>query len=54
MGWEAHGIEWRRQVLHLLIDKIEVLPRTDRSKHAPLFAGRWKFEPDLIRVIWKV
>lgn len=52
-AWETHGIEWKRQVLNLLIEKIEVLPQIDRSKHAPMYAGRWKFRTDLIRVTWR-
>lgn len=52
--WPMKPLEWQRAVIHMLVEKIEVLPVTDRSHHAPLYAGQWKFDVGLVRVVWKV
>jgi site-specific DNA recombinase len=51
-AWAEGSLEWRRQVLALLIDKVYIDPRTPGAKQVKW--GRYVFDPDLIRITWLV
>jgi len=52
-AWEANPDSWRRQLLGLLIDRIEVLAGTDKPLMTLPDGRRVRFAPQLIRVAWK-
>ena len=52
-AWETHSLEWKRQLLNLLIDKIVVHPRPQTPGYRTPRYDRWRFDPQLITVDWK-
>jgi hypothetical protein len=40
-AWQTHGLEWRRQLLNLLVDKIAVHPRPKRPGYRTPRYERW-------------
>ena len=52
-AWETHSLEWKRQLLNLLIDKIVVQPRPQTPGYRTPRYDRWRFDPQLITVDWK-
>jgi DNA invertase Pin-like site-specific DNA recombinase len=52
-AWETHGLEWRRQLLNLLIEKIVVHPRPKTPGYRTPTYETWRFDPGLIEVIWR-
>lgn len=52
-AWTTHGLEWRRQLLNLLIDKVVVYPRPKTPGYRTPRYERWIFDPELIEVIWR-
>ncbi|WP_197481834.1 recombinase family protein [Rhodococcus sp. HS-D2] len=53
-AWENGTLEWRRDIIALLIDKIIVhrVPRETGYKR-PMFCGKWRFDPDLVEIKWR-
>ncbi|QNA75357.1 recombinase family protein [Streptomyces sp. So13.3] len=50
-AWEKSGSdEWRRQIVGLLIERVIVHPGSSK----PFYKGKWRFDPTLIEVIWRV
>lgn len=49
-AWESGGIDYRRSVIMLLVEKVVCLPGSPGSH---LWKG-WRFQPDLIGVTWRV
>jgi site-specific DNA recombinase len=52
-AWETHGLEWRRQLLNVVIDRIDVLPRPKTPGYRTPLYGRFRFDPALISIVWK-
>jgi hypothetical protein len=52
-AWETHGLEWRRQLLNIVIDKIVVHPRPKRLGYRTPRYGRWIFDPELVTIDWR-
>jgi site-specific DNA recombinase len=48
--WETAGMDWKHQVIKLLVEKIEVLPGHPGSH----MWRSWRFSPELVRVSWRV
>jgi site-specific DNA recombinase len=53
-AWETHGLEWRRQLLNLVINKIDVLPRPKTPGYRTPKYGPWIFDLELISIDWKM
>jgi site-specific DNA recombinase len=51
-AWDKADLPWRRQLVDTLVDKIYVDPRI-KGKGFP-FYKQWRFDPDLVRINWKV
>lgn len=49
-AWEHAGLDWRRDVIKLLVDRIVVHPGLPGSM---MWRG-WRFDPDSIEVSWRV
>jgi site-specific DNA recombinase len=48
--WDTATLEWRHQVISLLVEKIQVLPG-----HPGGHTWRgWRFDPKFVRVVWRV
>lgn len=48
--WQTAGLDWRHQVIALLVEKIMVLPG-----HPGFHEWRgWRFDPKYVRVVWRV
>ena len=52
-AWQAHGLEWRRQLLNVVIDKIAVHPRPRTPGYRTPRYERWFFDPELIEIRWR-
>ncbi|WP_315913299.1 recombinase family protein [Arthrobacter sp. lap29] len=52
-AWDNADMPWRRQLVDTVIEKIHVDPRVP-GKKTPLYKKKWQFDPDLIRIEWKV
>jgi len=52
-SWETHGLEWRRQLLNILIDKIVVHPRPKTADYRTPRYERWIFDQSLIEIRWR-
>ncbi|MEI4745858.1 recombinase family protein [Rhodococcus erythropolis] len=54
-AWEEGSLEWRRNLLALLIDKIYVAPRPKAEGYVyPKFMDKYRFDPELITIVWRV
>ncbi|MCA4995084.1 recombinase family protein [Tsukamurella tyrosinosolvens] len=51
--WASASIEWRRSVIDMLVDKVIVNRRAEREFKRVSYEG-WRFDPELIDVVWKV
>ena len=47
-AWERGDIEWRRSVIQLIVEKIEVLPGHPHGKRW----GEFMFDPDKVTIHW--
>jgi hypothetical protein len=52
-AWETHGLEWRRQQLNIVIDKIVYTAKAETSGYRPPKYARWIFDPNLIEIRWR-
>lgn len=53
-AWENGSLDWKRDLIALLIEKIVVYPMPrDTGYKRPMFAGRWRFDPDLVKIGWR-
>lgn len=50
--WEKADLEWKRQLLDVVIEKVLVHPRQPGDGKAK-YKDRWIFNPDRIEIIWK-
>jgi hypothetical protein len=49
-AWKRNDdLDWRRQILGLVVDKIYV----HHGGGKPMYKGKWKFDPNQIEIIWK-
>ena len=54
-AWEEGTLEWRRNLLALLIDKIYVAPRPKVEGYVyPKFMDKYRFDPELITIVWRI
>ena len=53
-AWESASLEWKRDLLFQLIDKITVMPKPKVEGYAPPRYKDWRFDPDLIVITWRV
>jgi site-specific DNA recombinase len=51
-AWGKADLPWKRQLIDALIDKIYIDPRI-KGKGFPKYK-EWRFDPSLVRIIWKV
>ena len=51
-AWEENGLEWRRKLLHSLIESIYVYPK--QPGDGKIKYKNWIFNPDRVEIIWKV
>ncbi len=51
-AWDKADLPWRRQLVDTLIEKIYVDPYQP-GKKTHLYKGKWRFNPELIRIDWK-
>ncbi|GAA1053973.1 recombinase family protein [Dietzia natronolimnaea] len=51
-AWESNPLAWRRELVELLIDRVEVLPYPDGYPRK--YWHGFKFAPELVRVKWRV
>ncbi|WOI86012.1 recombinase family protein [Rhodococcus qingshengii] len=53
-AWDNANLDWRRNLLSILVEKIYIdpMPRDTKYKR-PLFEG-YRFDPELIRIQWRV
>lgn len=54
MAWESGTIEWRRDLLFQLIEKIVIQPKPKTKGYYPPVYKNFRFDPDLINIKWKV
>lgn len=52
--WDSADIEWKRQVIDLLIDRVIVHPKPGQSGYKLPLYKQWRFDPELIEIKWKV
>lgn len=53
-AWEKNDDNWRRQLLDMLIDRIELMPsNTSTMTKAERFDGKWQFRPSDVKIVWK-
>jgi site-specific DNA recombinase len=48
--WDTSSIEWRRNVIRLLVERVDILP------HGQTGSGTWRgwrFNPDAVRITWR-
>lgn len=54
-AWSDGDLEWRRNLLSLLIEKIYVAPRPKVEGYVyPKFMDKYRFDPELITIVWRV
>ncbi|WP_427007215.1 recombinase family protein [Pseudarthrobacter sp. H2] len=51
-AWDKADLPWRRQLVDTLIDKIYIDPRI-KGQGFPMYKGKYRFDPDLVRIVWK-
>lgn len=51
-AWDKSDLKWRRELLDTLIEKIYIDPRQP-GKAMPVFKGKYRFDPNLIRIVWR-
>jgi hypothetical protein len=49
-AWETASLEWRRQLIDLLIERIVLLPGRPGAKRYK----QWGFDPDAMQIHWRV
>jgi site-specific DNA recombinase len=52
--WDAADLEWKRQVIDLLIDRVVVHPKLGQSGYKLPRYKQWRFDPNLIEIKWRV
>lgn len=54
-AWEAASLEWKRDLLFHVIDRIEVMPKPKtKGYYPPRYKDEYWFDPDLINIKWKI
>lgn len=54
-AWDTAALEWRRDLLFQVIDRIYVMPvAKKKGYYPPRYKDRWWFDPELIDIKWKV
>jgi DNA invertase Pin-like site-specific DNA recombinase len=48
--WDKSSIEWRRNVLQLLVERVEILPHGHTG--SATWRG-WRFNPASVRIVWR-
>lgn len=48
--WEKSSIEWRRNVVQLLVERVDILPHGQTG--SATWRG-WRFNPDSVRITWR-
>ena len=49
--WETASLEWKRNLIEMLIEKVVVYPREKHFKRV-VYKNRSYFDPALIEIIW--
>lgn len=49
-AWDSSGRDWQHSVIRLLVERIDVMPGVPGSR----MYRQWRFNPDDIRITWKV
>ncbi|GAA1073921.1 recombinase family protein [Tsukamurella spumae] len=52
--WDSETVEWQRDLLDQLVRTIYVHPRGATSGYTVPTYKQWKFDPNLIDIVWKV
>lgn len=50
-SWDTAGLDWKRSVIRLLVDRVVVHPTPSGGSH---YWRSWKFQPDAIEIVWVV
>lgn len=50
--WEHASISWKRNLVELLIERVEVMPYQKKAKVVRYKS--WRFDPELIQIRWRV
>lgn len=53
-AWDQATIEWRRDLLFQVIERIYVKPRPTIEGYAPPRYKEWRFDPELIDIRWRI
>lgn len=54
-AWEAATLEWKRDLLFHVIDRIEVMPKPKtKGYYPPRYKDLYWFDPTLINIRWKI
>lgn len=54
-AWDSADLEWKRSLMSQLIEAIYVRPRPKVPGYTyPRYKGRWRFDPDLVDIRWRV
>lgn len=54
-AWEAASLEWKRDLLFHVIDRIEVMPKPKtKGYYPPRYKDLYWFDPSLITIKWKI
>jgi site-specific DNA recombinase len=54
-AWEKGSLTWRRTLIGLLVERVIVKPGQSGQKRWRLpGTGEWVFDPDLIKIVWRV
>jgi site-specific DNA recombinase len=48
--WDTSSIEWRRNVVQLLVERVEILPHGHTG--SATWNG-WRFNPNSVRIVWR-
>lgn len=54
-AWERSDLQWRRQLLGLLVEKVVIHPSNIHGMtKAQRWQGKWVFRPEHVEIVWRV
>lgn len=54
-AWETASLEWKRDLLFQVIERIEVMPKPKiKGYYPPRYKDQFWFDPELIKIRWRV
>lgn len=54
-AWDTASLEWKRDLLFQVIERVEVMPKPKtKGYYPPRYKGQFWFDPELIEIKWRI